>query len=178
MEIVNTTTQVGFHDIDSVDKKLLKYVVICAEWKGCLIWVRHKDRMTWEIPGGHIEFGENAWEAACRELVEETGASEYSLSRVCVYSVTRNGTTSFGMLCFAKVEAYKVTGEYEIEEARVFVDIPNNLTYPDIQPHLLDRISVWKTKLAAEKKISICNIVALVAVCIIPFFYLCWQTLD
>lgn len=31
---------------------------------------------TWSFPGGHIDFGETAREAVCRELKEETGLSD------------------------------------------------------------------------------------------------------
>ena len=41
--------------------------------------MRHKDRSTFEIPGGHIEDGEDYISCAKRELYEETGAKEFDL---------------------------------------------------------------------------------------------------
>ncbi len=35
--------------------------------------VHHRQRQTWELPGGHIEPGESARDCAIRELFEETG---------------------------------------------------------------------------------------------------------
>jgi len=35
--------------------------------------VHHRQRQTWELPGGHIELGESARDCATRELFEETG---------------------------------------------------------------------------------------------------------
>jgi len=40
------------------------YAVIIALHEGKLLWCRHRDRDTWEIPGGHIEPGETALAAA------------------------------------------------------------------------------------------------------------------
>ena len=62
-----------------------KYAVIIARYQGRLLWCRHQARDTWEVPGGHIEAGESALEAAARELQEETGATDYTLTPVCWY---------------------------------------------------------------------------------------------
>ena len=58
---------------DEVDDKLLKYAVIIAKTNGKWIFCKHKERDTYEIPGGHREPGENILDAAKRELYEETG---------------------------------------------------------------------------------------------------------
>ncbi|MFR7445451.1 MAG: NUDIX domain-containing protein [Sellimonas intestinalis] len=42
---------------------------------------------TYEVPGGHREAGETIDETARRELYEETGATDFDLFPVCVYSV-------------------------------------------------------------------------------------------
>ncbi len=52
--------------------------VVCAEIDGddCVILVKRKNPPnagTWGFPGGHVELGETAAEAAARELLEETG---------------------------------------------------------------------------------------------------------
>lgn len=115
-----------------------KYAVIIARYKGKLLWCRHRDRCTWEVPGGHIEEVETALEAAARELREETGAITFNLSPVCWYRLHfmdgRLGSAS--LLCTADILAL---GELhaEIAEVCIFDDIPGNLTYPDIQPCLL-----------------------------------------
>ena len=66
-----------------------KYVVIISEDKSGNVYVKHKERETWEIPGGHIESGESPSEAAKREMIEETGAKDFLLEEICDYSVDR-----------------------------------------------------------------------------------------
>ena len=115
-----------------------KYAVIIATYNGKLLWCRHQDRDTWEIPGGHIEAGESAIEAAVRELQEETGATDFTIRPVCWYRLHFNdgGLGSISLLCAAEVHAL---GELhsEIAEIRTFEGVPTALTYPDIQPYLL-----------------------------------------
>ena len=46
-----------------------RYSIIAARFRGQWVFVRHKERSTWEIPGGHIEEGETAMETADRKSV-------------------------------------------------------------------------------------------------------------
>ena len=57
---------------EEVDPSLLKYSVIVAKHEGKTVLCKHKERDTYELPGGHIEQGENSESAAFRELFEET----------------------------------------------------------------------------------------------------------
>lgn len=116
-----------------------KYAVIIARHNGKFLWCRHEARSTWEIPGGHIETGESAIDAAARELQEETGAVDFTLTPVCWYSAFRADSAphSLGLLCVAEVQTF---GELhsEIAEVQALADMPQALTYPQIQPILLD----------------------------------------
>ncbi|MGL4800169.1 MAG: NUDIX domain-containing protein, partial [Cellulosilyticaceae bacterium] len=59
---------------ESIEHELLKYAVIISRHQGKWVFCKHKDRSTYECPGGHREVGENIHDAAKRELWEETGA--------------------------------------------------------------------------------------------------------
>ncbi|MDE7279093.1 MAG: NUDIX domain-containing protein, partial [Oscillospiraceae bacterium] len=86
---------------DTVSNDLLKFAVIIAKHNGKLVFCKHRQRDTLEIPGGHRENGENISDTARRELYEETGALDFNIKPVCVYSVTYennfNGEETFGM---------------------------------------------------------------------------------
>lgn len=130
---------VQFHE--KVDDSLLRFAVILARHQGRYIFCQHRERDTLEMPGGHREPGEAILETARRELQEETGATAFTLSPVCYYSVTGpthvqpEGGQSYGLLCLADVT---VLGQIHSEIARIVLmgDLPRRMTYPEIQPAL------------------------------------------
>jgi len=131
------TTTITYFPKDTFTADQLTYVVMIARYKNQWLLVRHRDRTTWEVPGGHIEPGEPANEAAARELFEETGATAYTLSVVCDYSVTQSSITRHGRLYYAYIKTLGPLPESEIAEVKRFAEIPENLTYLDIHPALL-----------------------------------------
>lgn len=134
-------TEVKFYDIYFLPEAGLTYSVIAAVHKGRWIFVRHRDRLTWEIAGGHIEKGETPEEAAERELIEETGADEFRLHPVATYSVEADGKTGYGRLYLAEVITLKAVPDvFEIAEVHLSEKMPDKLTYPDIQPFLFNKI--------------------------------------
>jgi 8-oxo-dGTP diphosphatase len=128
--------KIGFHEINSVNDEFLKYAVIITRYNENWIFVRHKDRQTWEIPGGRRELNEDIIKTMKRELFEETGAVEFSIEPVCIYSVESEHEKSYGLLCYSEVEKFGEKLDYEIAERQEFKNIPNELTYPKIQPKL------------------------------------------
>lgn len=87
--------------------------VIISKIQNKYVFCKHKDRDTWEVPGGHRENEENIIDTAKWELYEETGALEYDIEPVCVYSVTapdhlNYGDESFGMLFFADIQPHLI----------------------------------------------------------------------
>ena len=88
---MESVCKVNFYAPDGVADERLKFAVIAARYEDKWIFCRHKDRNTWEIPGGHREAGEDIAQTARRELLEETGATEAKITPVAVYGVDRNG---------------------------------------------------------------------------------------
>ena len=133
-------TEVKFYDPLFIPDGKLIYSVIAARFDSKWIFVRHHKRSTWEIAGGHIENGETSFEAAGRELMEETGAVRFNLGCVATYSVKKEGETGYGRLYLAEVfELGPIPDISEIAEIVLLDNLPENLTHPDIQPHLFDR---------------------------------------
>lgn len=132
-------TEVKFYD--SVDDELLKFAVIIAKTDGKWVFCKHKERDTYEVPGGHREANEKILETAKRELYEETGAIEFEIKPICVYSVTAkdnfNGQETFGMLFYADIKTFEKELHSEIEKIMITDALVDNWTYPLIQPELL-----------------------------------------
>ncbi len=128
--------KVGFYEIGMIEDNLLDYAVIGAVYDGKWIYVKHKERDTWEIPGGTRE-DESIEKTASRELVEETGALDYTIYPIMEYEVIRADIRSYGRLYYAEVKSIDaLSAESEMEEIALFNHMPKNLTYPEIQPHL------------------------------------------
>ncbi|CAA7602308.1 Nudix hydrolase domain protein [Acididesulfobacillus acetoxydans] len=132
--------KVNFYELNTVDDSQLLFAVIMARYEGKWIFVRHKNRSTWEIPGGHREENENINITASRELIEETGAEDFSIVPVSFYSVNTGEAVTFGKLFYADVKSLGELPDYEITEIRLFDNIPESLTYPLIQPYLFKKI--------------------------------------
>ena len=130
-------TQVRFYE--NIDDLLLKFAVIITKSAEKWVLCKHKERTTYEVPGGHREEGESIEETARRELYEETGALEYTMVPVCVYSVQKDsGQETFGMLYYAEVDSFEAELHSEIEKIVLKSELVENWTYPDIQPKLIE----------------------------------------
>jgi 8-oxo-dGTP pyrophosphatase MutT (NUDIX family) len=132
--------KLDFSDIGQVDDRELKFAVISALFQGKWVFVKHKQRDTWEIPGGHREIGEDINDTAKRELFEETGAIDFEIKPVGDYFVIRDDEASYGRLFYAEIKKLGDLPDSEIGEVRLFDALPEKLTYPEIQPYLYNRI--------------------------------------
>lgn len=136
--------KVNFYD--EIEDSLLKFAVIISKFKGKWVFCKHKCRETYEIPGGHRETGERILDTARRELREETGAADFSIEPICVYSVKGDTRTdenldeeTFGMLFAADIYSFHQLDEAsEMEKILITEQLTDNWTYPLIQPKLLE----------------------------------------
>ncbi len=131
--------KVTFHNQKEIPDKDFKFAVIATRHLNKWVFCKHKQRATWEIPGGHRELGEAIEEAAKRELTEETGAIEFNISPLTAYCVEKDNEKTYGMLFFAEIaELGKLPALSEIGEIKLFDSLPEELTYPMIQPYLYE----------------------------------------
>lgn len=117
---------------DTVNDELLKFAVIISQSNGKWVFCKHKERDTYEVPGGHREAGEDIFETAKRELQEETGAIKFEIKPICVYSVTGKtrvndtGEETFGLLCFAEITEFAKELHSEMEKVVLMDELPKN----------------------------------------------------
>lgn len=134
--------ETSFYPLNTVDEKELKYAVLCARYQGQWIFCRHKERQTWELPGGHVEPGETPPEAARRELYEETGAVDADILPVTLYRLF-----DYGLLCFADVKMLSpIPDSSEIREIQLCDAIPKELTYRGVHEDLHNWVMDWLSK--------------------------------
>ena len=119
-----------------------KYVVILSLYNGRIMLSRHRNRLTWETQGGHIESGETPLTAAHRELYEESGATGYHIKPVFDYWVMdeSDGSSASGQVFMASVTILDEIPESEMSEVAFFDSLPNDLTYPEITPVLFSEL--------------------------------------
>ena len=106
-----------FYNLGTVEDSLLSRVVIMCRYKNKWIFCKHKERNTWEIPGGHIEEGETWLEVAKRELYEEIGATKMNIRPVFLYSISK-----YAILCYAEIEELTDLPDFEIEKIEFLIN--------------------------------------------------------
>ncbi len=106
------------------------------ELKGVVLVKRNRSPFGWALPGGFIEYGESAEEAALREAKEETGLEVRGLTQFRVYSEPdrdpRHHTLT--VVFSGSAEGPLLAGD-DAAEARVFAwsEIPSNLCFDHAQ---------------------------------------------
>ena len=129
---------------DEIQDSLLEFAVIIARTEGKWVFCKHRERDTYEVPGGHREANEAIFDTAKRELYEETGAIDFDIKPICVYSVEGNKREGeilmekdYGMLYFAEIYSFEKELHNEIEKLLITDTLVDNWTYPLIQPKLI-----------------------------------------
>ena len=118
--------QVKLHDLKDVDPNQFYTVVCVSRYKDKWVFAKNLKRGGWEIPGGHIEMGEDWLTAAKREMYEETGATQVKITPICAFSISRTS-----ILCYAEIVSMDKLPDFEIAEVGFFDDIPSGLSFPD-----------------------------------------------
>jgi 8-oxo-dGTP diphosphatase len=130
--------------IEPTRDRTLKYVIIATRFQmNGWVFVKHKERDTWELPAGHIEAGEKPNDAAKRELFEETGAACFSITPLFDYMAKGKGEKSYGRVYLADVEKLGELPNFEIGKVKIKKRLPQKLTYPKIQPVLFQHVLDW-----------------------------------
>ncbi len=134
--------EVNFYD--RIDDSLLKFAVIITKTGGQWVFCKHRERDTYEVPGGHRENGETILETAKRVFKEVTGAIVFIIKPIWVNTVKGKTRASenieeetFGMLYYAEVFSFEGLHS-EIEKIVITEDLVENWTYPLICPRLLE----------------------------------------
>lgn len=118
-----------------------KYVVTFARHQDKWLFSRHRSRTTWETQGGHIEEGETPLQAARRELYEESGATEFTITPMFDYWAGDRTGSAVGVIFLAEITHLGDLPNSEMAEVRTFDALPDNLTYPEITPFLYEAIT-------------------------------------
>ncbi len=107
------------------------YVLVYARYEGKWVYCWHKHRKHFEHPGGHVEEGESAMEAAKRELYEESGITDCKMIPLWDYAYEwENGEgQNNGRVYFAEVNSIGELPESEMSKIELFDSVPENYTY-------------------------------------------------
>ena len=116
-------------------------IVVCAcKYNEKYVFSYNKKRNGWEIPGGHIEKGETWYDAAKREVYEETGALDVNIKPVCVYKIE-----SFALLCYCEIDKIgELPDKSEMSEIMFSDELPDNLSFPETFHILFERIKEFE----------------------------------
>lgn len=133
---------------EEIPDKKLQFAVIVATYKEKMVFVKHKKRNTYEIPGGKRNgYNEKIEECAKRELEEETGAITFNIEPISTYAIRKNREGSseyYGKLFYADITELGNLPDTEIGEVLLTDKTPENLTYPHIQPNILNKINDYR----------------------------------
>jgi 8-oxo-dGTP diphosphatase len=117
--------QLSFHDHPF--SKEPKHVWVICRYQGKWLLTKHKDRGL-EFPGGKVEEGETAEQAAHREVMEETGGIIKTIHYLGQYHVAGKASHVVKNVYVADIEKLeKQETYYETDGPVLLHDIPKNV---------------------------------------------------
>ncbi|WP_152655420.1 RNA deprotection pyrophosphohydrolase [Oceanobacillus sp. CFH 90083] len=121
----NNTVQLSF--LDHPFSKNPKHVWVICRYKDKWLLTDHKERGM-EFPGGKVESGEAAEQAAVREVMEETGATVNKLHYIGQYKVDGRHETVIKNVYYAEVQELTLQSTYYETKGPVLLKkIPENV---------------------------------------------------
>ena len=149
--------EIEFYNYGTIDNKDLKFAIILSMYKNKYVFVKTKKRGTWEMPAGHREPDEDINITASRELREETGAKRFTILPINDYSVKTFESLIYGRLFYANIKEFGNLVDKEIEEVKLFDTLPDELSYPKIQPVLFEKILKAKKTMGSGTVVLFCE---------------------
>ncbi len=113
-------------------------VIVFAKYANKWLFCQHKERETWEVPGGNVECGEELIVAAKRELYEETGAATDDINLICYFFDNRY-RKHFAVF-FANIKEINALPESEMARITLLDEFTENTTYKETYDILLPYI--------------------------------------
>lgn len=106
-----------------------KHVWVICKFKNDWLLTNHKDR-GYEFPGGKVEKGETAEEAAIREVMEETGGTVEKMTYIGQYLVAGKAETIIKNVYFATIKELKQQHTYYETQGPVLLNsIPDDVKH-------------------------------------------------
>ena len=114
-----------------------KHVWVICRYKDKWLLTKHKERGM-EFPGGKVEVGETAEQAAIREVGEETGGIVASIRYIGQYFVDGKRQQVVKNVYYALIEKLIVKDSYlETEGPHLLRKLPNNVKYLEVYSFLM-----------------------------------------